>query len=309
MGTRGENKFHNFYQGEIKDTHTVIDEEYSPETNIPCNDYFSDTYLDENIKIDNKEFINNFTDSEGRKLDSFGGTEIESDNKFLMFDRTPNGFTTKNWVEGTKVLLTDNRNYPNANYFLLMNRTKTGYTVDSIENYNEEHKREYNIYNDIENNVFALRITDDGAIGYKYGVHDCENDNKYKLIEEYSKIGLIKTDEWNTINVKCTKTTTNTMKLFFYINGYLVFVSKDLAPFNFKALNDVKERQEGVPYNISLGGGTLGLMETILPDYYTILDKVLPIEKDFCGTFIGDIKSFKMYEGQIDYSSIKNYLC
>ena len=98
------------------------------------------------------------------------------------------------------------------------------------------------------------------------------------------------------------------MKLYFYVNGYLIFISKDLIPFNFKALNDVPEKQEGVAYNISLGGGSLGLLEAILPDYYTELKQILPIEKDFCGTFIGDIKSFKMYEGFIDYSSIKNYL-
>ena len=85
-----------------------------------------------------------------------------------------------------------------------------------------------------------------------------------------------------------------------YVNGYLIFISRDLTSFNFKALNDVPEKQEGVAYNISLGGGSLGLLETILPDYYTELNQILPIEKDFCGTFIGDIKSFKMYEGFID---------
>jgi hypothetical protein len=49
-------------------------------------------------------------------------------------------------------------------------------------------------------------------------------------------------------------------------------------------------------------------METILPNYYAISEYILPIEKYFCGSFMGDIKSFKMYEGFIDYSSIKHYL-
>ena len=61
-------------------------------------------------------------------------------------------------------------------------------------------------------------------------------------------------------------------------------------------------------YNISLGGGSLGLLETILPDYYAISNYVLPIERDFCGTFMGDIKSFKMYGGFVNYSAIANYL-
>lgn len=309
MGTRAENKFYSFYNNIIdENTQSIINNDYYIDTNIPCNDYFADTYVGKNEKIANSLFIENYTDSEGRKLDVFGITEIESDNKFLMFDRTSKGFTTKNWIEGTKVILTDEQKQVNDNYFLLMNRTKTGYTTNSINKYNNENEQKYDIYKDIRNNVFALQITDNGAIGYKYGVYDCNNKNKYKLIEEYSKDGLININEWNKINIKCSKTDDNNMKLYFYVNGYLIFISKNLIPFDFKALNDVPEKQEGVAYNISLGGGSLGLLETILPDYYTDLEQILPIEKDFCGTFIGDIKTFKMYEGFIDYSSIKNYL-
>lgn len=289
---------------------------------ITCEDYFVDAYFDQRCPtIDNNKFVeedyideglsidfSNFTDSEGRKITEKGFAEIETDNKFLMFDRTSSGFTTKNWVEGTKVTLTRRQDWPNSNYFMLMNRTKTGYTVNSIDNYNEENQYDYNLYKDIRDNVFALRITDEGAIGYRYGVLNCDSDNKYELIEEYSKNNIIKTDEWNSINIRCTKISNNKMKLMFYVNGFLVFVSKDLKAFKFKAIDDVQEKQEGVPYNISIGGGSLGLLEAILPDYFAILGYVLPIERDFCGTFMGDIKSFKMYEGFIDYSSIANYL-
>ena len=78
--------------------------------------------------------------------------------------------------------------------------------------------------------------------------------------------------------------------------------------FNFYQLDEIKEKQETVPYNISLGGGSLGLLESILPDYVSDRKYILPIERDFCGSFIGDIKSFKMYGGLINYSSITNYL-
>ena len=98
------------------------------------------------------------------------------------------------------------------------------------------------------------------------------------------------------------------MKLYFYVNGNLVFISKELDEFNFKELNDNYEKQEAVPFNISLGGGTQGLLESVLPDYYQFSEYMFPIEKDFCGTFLGDIKSFKIYNGYIDYSTIKNYL-
>ncbi len=93
-----------------------------------------------------------------------------------------------------------------------------------------------------------------------------------------------------------------------YENGFLIFISKELLAFNFKDLDDDYTKQEGVPYNISLGGGTIGLLETILPDYYKTPEYILPLERDFCGTFLGDIKCFKIYNGMIDYSTIKNYL-
>ena len=96
------------------------------------------------------------------------------------------------------------------------------------------------------------------------------------------------------------------MKIMIYLNGNLIFVSKILPAFRFKDIDEVSQKQETVPYNISLGGGTLGLLESILPNYYAISDYVLPIEKDFCGTFMGDIKSFKIYGDNITYNNIKN---
>jgi hypothetical protein len=98
------------------------------------------------------------------------------------------------------------------------------------------------------------------------------------------------------------------MKILIYVNGYLVFISKPINTFNFHELNDVYQKQEGVPYNISLGGGSIGLLETISLNYYDISEYILPIEKDYCGTFLGDIKSFKIYNGFIDYNSIQKFL-
>ena len=95
------------------------------------------------------------------------------------------------------------------------------------------------------------------------------------------------------------------MKLYFYVNGFLVFISKELDEFNFRELNDTYQKQEGVPYSISLGGGTQGLLESILPDYYNTPDYIFPIEKDFCGTFLGDIKSFKIIDGNVNFFTIK----
>ena len=167
-----------------------------------------------------------------------------------------------------------------------------------------------------------MRVTDNGAIGYRYGALDCDadNDQHYTVKEEYSKDGLIKFDQWNYITVRVlilnptfngvcyTNKGKRKMKLYFYVNGFLVFISKELTEFNFRELNDVYQKQEAVPFNISLGGGTQGLLESILPDYYKSIDYIFPIERDFCGTFLGDIKSFKFYNCPLNYLIIKNRL-
>ena len=294
-----------------------------------CEDYFVDEYYNDRcpLSANNKSIVeeyigsgftinkNGYNDSMGHAMSATGYQEIITDNKFLIFDRTPSGYTVDNWVEGTEVMLTKRQNWPNANYFLLMDRTPTGYTVDTIQSYNEKHQYDYNIYKDIRNNVFALRVREDGAIGYRYGIFDCDSEDYYKIIEEYSKPGLVKQNEWNSINVRfivlnpnkshCDNRTTK-MKIYFYVNGFLVFISKEVNAFNFKHIEkECAEKQESVPYNISLGGGSLGLLETILPNYYAISDYILPIERDFCGTFMGDIKSFKIYDGPIYYDTIK----
>ena len=276
-----------------------------------------DIYFKDDIDIDEKTL----TDSFGHSILKTGYYEIESDNKFLMFDRTPEGFTVKNWIEGTKVTLTGRNDWGNINYFPIMNRTKTGYTVHDIYQYNEDNIIPYNIYKDIKNNAFALRITENGAIGYRYSILDCnaDNDQHYKVEEEYSKDGIIKMDVWNNINVriKILNPSMNVcdshkgkrkMKLYFYVNGFLIFISKELPQLYFKELNDSKEKQEAVPYNISLGGGTQGLLESILPDYYKAIDYIFPIEKNFAGTFLGDISDFKIYNAPMNYPTIKRFL-
>ena len=75
----------------------------------------------------------------------------------------------------------------------------------------------------------------------------------------------------------------------------LKYITSELPKLNLHDLDEIKEKQEGVAYNISVGGGTQGLAETIMPDYMYNPTRTFPIEENFSGTFIGDIKSFKLY--------------
>ena len=85
------------------------------------------------------------------------------------------------------------------------------------------------------------------------------------------------------------------MKLYFYVNGKLKYITKELPKLNLHALDELEEKQEGVPFNISLGGGTQGLLETVMPDYMSEHTKEFTLEKYFAGSFIGDLKSFKFH--------------
>lgn len=282
------------------------------------NKSLDEEYMKPDVTIDEDKLKDTLTDSEDHIMSKKGYYEIVTDNKFLMFDRTPDGVTVDTYKEGMKVALEGRNDWGNINLFELMNRTSTGYTVDTIVDYYEQNKKPYDLFKDIRNNAFALRITDNGAVGYRYGIKDCDAEDGYRVAEEYTKDGMVKPDEWNSINVrfvslvpkpgKCDKQYGRKMKIMIYVNGFLKLVSKQLDMFDFHGLDDCKEKQEGVPYSISLGGGTLGLLEMITPDYYKVSNYLFPLERDFCGSFIGDIKCFRIYEGFADYSSIRNYL-
>ena len=104
-------------------------------------------------------------------------------------------------------------------------------------------------------------------------------DEKLKIIEERTSPGLIKNGEWADITVRFSilgpdvsdKCSANVgkreMKIYIYAGGYLKFISRPLPEFSFRPLKDVPDKQEAVPYNISIGGGTQGLADVVTLDY------------------------------------------
>ena len=241
--------------------------------------------------------------SDGIRLD-LNEKIIETDNKFLLFDRTKTGYTVNNWEEGTKAYFSFSKNTFKDNLFLLMNRTKTGYTVNNIEELKVNSMQEYDYKKDLYNNALGFRITDNGKIGYRYLVKDCDTED-VGIIEFYSKEDLIQDDTWYTINIKIKKYGKQ-MRIFIYINGKLKLCSQYLPLLNLRELNEEYSKQESVPYNISLGGGSQGLADVILPNYQTIVEKVFPIEQYFAGTFIGYIKYFRFYNCSLEKRFIDN---
>jgi hypothetical protein len=186
-----------------------------------------------------------------------------------------------------------------------MNRTLSGHTTSTIEKYFDEVNADYNVYADIHENALGFRITDKGEIGYRYLIKNSNAINGIEMVEGYSKENIVKNDEWNHIIVKINFIH-DIMVLKFYANGNLVFISKNLPKLNLRALDELYEKQETVPYNISLGGGSQGLIDTILPNYMINPYRTYPIDENFAGSFIGYIKMFKIYLGDVNYIEIFN---
>jgi hypothetical protein len=260
-------------------------------------------YIEPELDISDFEY---YTDN-GFNLFEANQYYFYTDNKFMMFDRTKNGYTIKNWVEGTQMMYYGRRSQFTGNLFILMNRTKTGYTVNTIDELRDQSANNYNPYNDLYNNALAFRITDKGEIGYRMLTIDCEKEGRDKtsIIEGYSFENVIPDCEWVTIMVRLCFTL-DKMKIMFYVNGKLVYITRELPSLDLKALNELYEKQEGVPYNISLGGGTQGLAETIQPNYMLNPTRVYPLEKAFAGSFIGYLRSFKMYNCFMEQMIIEN---
>ena len=273
MGTRAENKFANFYNKPNKEIKHI-----------------------------------NETTSNGVLINKDKYFEIETNNKYLENKIT--GYTEGyNTVSGN-------------NAYFIFNNTNNGYTVDTIpEFYNSDEyiKPSYNIKNDLFKNAFALFITNDGEIGYRYLLNKCEDKLELNFEIEKTFKNVIKFNQLNTINVKFEIIGGETdncgvpygqrrMKIKIYVNGYLVFISKELDEFNFRELNEIPEKQEAVPFNISIGGGTLGLSES----YLKINNELIKMEdfgylsSFFNKRFYGILKSFKFYNCNLSINEIRN---
>lgn len=352
MGVRSENKFARFYGEDLnkyknRDSYTghtcfeecIKGEDLNKENNkknkfpffydndfCKCNFYEKNKYNKELVYEEEPSGQTsgstickyNLITSEGHNLDNNDFYEVLTDNKFIILDRTKDGYTSDNWDDENLFSLIINKKNIKKNLYLLLDRTKDGYTVDTLKDYKEEDNSNYNVVHDLTNNAFALKINEDFSIGYRYLIKDCDSENGYSIREERSFPNIIEPNEWNVINAmfkiidgdtdKCGYSLGNRkMRIYIYVNGYLKLVSKELPEFNFRELNEYFDKQECVPYNISLGGGTQGLAESMwIDNYKNPYCKVLPLEEYFGGSFIGDIRSFKFYDCQMQFNEIKN---
>lgn len=181
----------------------------------------------------------------------------------------------------------------------------------------EKPKLELDKDKDIIDNAIGFRIKSDGSIGYRLLTLNKEDCKSVEVVEEYSKPNLIEKDMPCNITIKWVSDEeydkcelelkpSRDGNYYFYANGFLIFKSKKLKEFIPKGLDEHREFQVSVPYNISIGGGTQGLLESITFDGQDPDDLGLLLEKNFAGTFIGKILSVNSFNYPMSWCEIKD---
>lgn len=236
---------------------------------------------------------------------------IDTDNKYILFNRTSNGHTVNTFDENIDYDISV-KNVDNPNLFITMNRTSTGYTANSYENIPNVNKQ-YDLIDDLIGNALCFMVKNDGSIGYRYISFNCDSDSEYVINEEFSNVGVVKDCEYNLILVKLVMnkysdilTTNRSFKLMFYVGEKLVLTTKSLPELSLKYLSDNSDKQVATAYNISLGGGTQGLCDMIGLNENYKKQYLLPIEENFAGSLIGKLYKFKIRYGRTDYTKIIN---
>ena len=186
---------------------------------------------------------------------------------------------------------------------------------------------DYNL--DIIDNALGFRIKDDGSIGYRMliATGTCYTATTGERLyasgitiqEEYSQPNMVKPNEWQYVVIRYV---TNYLddcaleyspqrkgKLMFYVNARLKFIVDEFPEFMARRLDEYKAKQVGVPFNLSIGGGSQGLIDSQTFDGLDIEDRGLPIETNFGGSFIGGISQFKFNICDLNYCNIQyNYV-
>jgi hypothetical protein len=145
----------------------------------------------------------------------------------------------------------------------------------SFNTWETRQRLEYKEFPPIENikgNAIAFFLTAEKHLGYKY------IDNDGLIVQNISPSPITATG-FTMIAIGYTPSTIindpdlfkcapqRTGKLIFYINGRAQWILREFPEYFFKGLKNEREKQIGVPYSISWGGGSFGLRHSWHYDY------------------------------------------
>lgn len=175
----------------------------------------------------------------------------------------------------------------------------------------------YSYCDQLSENALGFRITNDGRIGYRKMTvtGGCYN-NKFLITgtvmeEGYSDANVMPTgNTWTHVVVTYveggSKYGLPAGTLTFWVDGLAKYKVYDFIGLQLRALNEWSDKQIGVPFNMSWGGGTQGLTESQTFGGPDPADKNLDIEKYFAGTFEGELSQLRFYEKALNVLEIRN---
>jgi len=170
---------------------------------------------------------------------------------------------------------------------------------------------------ELSENALGFRITPSGQVGYrKMTVTGSCYNNEFRATGTTMEQGystdsvIIPGDIWYHITVTYSQ---NSVKhglpagtLRFWVNGRVVYRVENFIGLKLRALNEYSSKQLGVPYNISWGGGTQGLVESQTFGGPDMADRGLQLERYFAGTFLGELSQLRFYDKSLSILEIRN---
>jgi len=127
-----------------------------------------------------------------------------------------------------------------------------------------------------KNNIIAIGLTQDKRLSLKYingnNIVRSETSPKQTTATGWTIIDMVFTpdapiDNYEPENALCYERRTGTLK--FFINGREFWKLDDFDEFYFRGFENHKEKQLGVPFSLSFGGGSFGLKHSWHYDFKT----------------------------------------
>lgn len=260
-------------------------------------------------------------------------TNCIDNNDFIFYwgHRTEDKFHNRNIIESGKTT-SENiplQNPPYSGTVNLNRHVNSTFPLTGITSKRNEGVKWENVNRTtaITDNNFAIKLTKDGRLGYRKVVgHICEYDYKIPKIEErYSSEPIFRGSNGNGwVNVSVTYTGPRYIeqlegtgctippefkdgRLEFYVQGLNVLTVDEFTNPFYEGLDIHRSLQIGVPYTMSVGGGSQGLFENKSVNNTTDKDDYgLLIEKWFNGSFNGGISTFRMYNKPLSVDQIRH---
>lgn len=189
-------------------------------------------------------------------------------NPFFSGETTTGGTPTD--ISTISGVTTSENNYLDAFYEVEVNKK-------AFIDWGTRKKKEYKEFPPITNisgNTIAFFLTTDRRLGYKYV------DNKGLIVQNISPNPIsVNATGWTMIAISFAPDAPlrnpnlpdcepqRLGSLIFYINGRSIWTIKSFPEFFFRELKNQREKQIGVPYSISWGGGSFGLRYSYHYDY------------------------------------------